>query len=141
MRPSFILLVCCTHLLTGCSLLGYHKYEKARRAPLAESEKVTFPNSYAEGIQLDGPSLAALSVALNEFMPPGSEAKTPSEPMSRCLSRRDTYDVSVLKADDGLYFVNILPDLSRCGIEPTTPLLDVGATYAIDKEGRILSEL
>jgi hypothetical protein len=57
------------------------------------------------------------------------------------LSRRATYDVTVLKENDNLYFVRILPRFSRCGIELETPVMDVGATYAIDRNGRILGEL
>jgi hypothetical protein len=141
MRSLLATALDCSSLMSGCSFFGYSKLKKAERAPAAEAEKVTFPNDYEAGIHLDGPALAALSIALNEFMPPGSKADTGNEPLTRCLSRRDTYDATVVKAGDALYFVNILPDVSRCGIVLDTPILDAGAVYAIDRNGRILSEL
>ncbi len=135
-----IILLCVSLLMNGCSLLGYHKVRRAERAPPEEAAKVSFPNSMEEGIQLDGPTAAALEVAMNEFLPPDAKAEARNEQLAKCLSRRDTYDVTVLKAND-LYFVRILPRFSRCGIELETPIMDVGATYAIDGNGRIVGEL
>jgi hypothetical protein len=137
----FMVGIGCVALLTGCARFGYYKINKAERAPLAEAEKVVFPNSYESGIHLDGPSMAALEVARNEFMPPGVTATARDEKLARCLARRDTYDVTVLKLNDELYFISFLPRFSRCGIELETPIMDAGATYAIDGHGRILSEL
>ncbi|RJS22378.1 hypothetical protein DRW03_13695 [Corallococcus sp. H22C18031201] len=102
---------------------------------------MVFPNSLESGVHLDGPSMAALEVARNEFMPPGTKATAHDEKLAVCLSRRDVYDATVLKENDNLYFVSFLPRLSRCGIELETPLMDAGVTYAIDGRGRILSEL
>ncbi|WP_224362825.1 hypothetical protein [Hyalangium versicolor] len=137
----FVIGIGCVALLSGCARFGYYRINKAERAPLSEAEKVVFPNSYESGIHLDGPTMAALEVARNEFMPPGITATARDENLARCLARRDTYDVTVLKASDDLYFVSFLPRFSRCGIELETPIVDAGATYAIDGRGRILSEL
>jgi hypothetical protein len=82
----------CVALLTGCARFGYYKINKAERAPPAEAEKVVFPDSYESGIHLDGPTMAALEVARNEFMPPGVTATARDEKVARCLARRDTYD-------------------------------------------------
>lgn len=131
----------CAALLSGCARFGYYKISKVERAPLAEAEQVVFPNSYESGIHLEGPAMAALEVARNEFMPPGATATARDEKLARCLAHRDTYDVTVLKANDDLYFVSFLPRFSRCGIELEPPIMDAGATYAIDRRGRILSEL
>lgn len=128
-------------LMNGCALLGYHKVKRAERAPPEEATKVSFPDSMEQGIHLDGPAVAALEVAMNEFLPPDAKAEARNEQLARCLSRRGTYDVTVLKANDDLYFVRILPKFSRCGIELETPIMDVGATYAIDRNSRILGEL
>lgn len=127
--------------LSGCSLLGYYKPTQAERAPAAESTKVRFPDAFEQGTQLDGPAMAALEVAMNAFLPPDRRPEARDEPLARCLARRDTYDTTVLKENDDLYFVSFLPRLSRCGIELETPIMDAGAVYAIDARGRILSEL
>jgi hypothetical protein len=133
--------LCCISLLSGCARLGYYKINRAERAPPGEASAVVFPNSLEDGIHLDGPAMAALEVARNEFMPPGAKATAHDEKLATCLSRRDAYDVTVLKANDDLYFVSFLPRFSRCGIELETPIMDAGVTYAIDGRGRILSEL
>ncbi|RKH62177.1 hypothetical protein [Corallococcus llansteffanensis] len=128
-------------LLPGCSLFGYYKYERAPRGTPEEAERIDFPDSYAEGIHLRGPELAAFIVALNEFIPPHSKADTGNEALTKCLTRRDTYDATLLKASDDLYFVSFLPKIERCGIHLDIPILDAGADYAIDRNGRILGEL
>jgi hypothetical protein len=128
-------------LLTGCSLLEHYLHRRPERAPPEEAAKVVFPNSFEQGIRLDGPAMVAIEAAMSEFLPPGAQAEARDERLARCLSRRDTYDVTVLKASDDLYFVDIFPNLSRCGIELAVPIMDAGATYAIDGRGRILSEL
>jgi len=136
-----IALLCGASLLSGCSLLGYYKPRKAERAPPEEASKVTFPDSMEQGVHLDGPAMAALEVAMDAFLPPDRKPDARDEALARCLARRDTYDASVLKENEDLYFVSFLPRLSRCGIELETPLMDVGAVYAIDARGRILAEL
>ncbi len=141
MRSLLPIILWCPMVLTGCSYFGYYKIQKAERAPPQEAEKVTFPNSYEEGLHLDGPAMAALEIARNEFMPPGVKATSSDERLARCLARRDAYDVTVLKANDDLYFVSFLPNLARCGIEPEVMLMDAGAVYAIDGRGRILNVL
>jgi hypothetical protein len=135
-----VLVLCCSPLWTGCSFFGYYKLNRAERAPPSEAEKVSFPSSYEKAIQLDGPTMAALESARNEFMPPGVKAEAHNAQMASCLVRRDIYDVSVLKVDDNLFFVSFWPDLSRCNIKTDDFILfDAGATYAIDGRGRILA--
>ncbi|AKF84671.1 hypothetical protein MFUL124B02_02675 [Myxococcus fulvus 124B02] len=134
-------IICGPVFLSGCSLLGHYKPKQAERAPAAESAKVTFPDSFEQGTHLDGPAMVALEVAMNTFLPPDRRPEARDEALSRCLARRDTYDTTVLKENDDLYFVSFLPRLSRCGIELETPIMDAGAVYAIDARGRILAEL
>lgn len=142
MKPLLrITLLCGPFLLSGCAILGNHKPQKAERAPPEEASKVTFPASMEQGVHLDGPAMAALEVAMTAFLPPDRQPEPRDEPLARCLARRDTYDATVLKKNDDLYFVSFLPRLSRCGIELETPLMDAGAVYAIDARGRILAEL
>lgn len=137
MKRRVLLLALLCGIAPGCTLLGYHKYTRAPRAPPEEAAKVRYPSSLDSATRLDGPAMAALEIAMNDFMPPGSKATGDDEQMSRCLSRRDTYDVAVTKVDD-IYFVFFTPQLSRCGITPINIPLDIGGAYAIDSQGRIL---
>jgi hypothetical protein len=75
---------------------------------------------------------------MGEFMPPGRKVKVNDgdERLAQCLSRWETFDTSVLKGSDDLYFVRFSPRLSRCGIDGI--ILDAGAVYAIDGNGRVL---
>ncbi|XXF78953.1 hypothetical protein P2318_04130 [Myxococcaceae bacterium GXIMD 01537] len=131
----------CSSLLSGCSFFGYHKVPKAVRAPPEEAAAVRFPDAFDKGLPLDGPTLVALTVALNEFMPPEARAQDRDEKLARCLSRRDTYDVAILKENDDLYFISFTANLGRCGIQDDGTALDLGAVYAIDGKGRVLSVL
>lgn len=138
-RMHPLLLLLSAILLSGCSYFGYYKREPARRAPPEEAEKVQFPNSYEGGPQLDGPAMAALAVAMNDFLPPGAKVHYFDEQVAQCLSRWDTYDTSVVKTSDDLFFVRFTPSLARCGIDTSIHVpLDIGAEYAIDGKGRIL---
>jgi hypothetical protein len=126
-------------LLSGCSFLGLSIRVPAERAPAEEAAKIEFPQSFEKGVHLTGPMAVALEVAMNEFLPPGSEVKTndPDKRVANCLSRRSTYETLLLKASDDLFFVSFIPDLKRCGLDEE--ILDGGAVYAIDGRGRVLA--
>lgn len=79
--------------------------------------------------------LKAIEVAVDEFLPPGSKVQSYDERLEHCLSKRETYDISVLRAD-GLFFVTLSAKPSRCGLDEM--IVDAGAVYAIDDQGRIL---
>ncbi|GMU05244.1 hypothetical protein [Corallococcus caeni] len=125
--------------LSGCGLLGYHKLPVAPRASEEEAARVRFPDSFDNATHLPGPMLEALSLALNDFLPPGrkvqSNARDPR--IAECLSRRDTYETHVLRSEDGLFFISFIPDLSRCGLD--AEILDGGAVYCVDGQGRIVA--
>ncbi len=135
---TLLITICCTSVLSGCHLFGYYKYEKAVWAPPQEAAKVQYPDSFEGGIHIKGPMMVAVAVAMNDFFPPGKTVRTndPNKRMAECLSRKETYDISVLKADENLYFVRFIPFVSRCGINES--ILDGEAVYAIDGQGRIL---
>jgi hypothetical protein len=125
-------------MTTGCSLFDCYKIKKAERAPPEEAEKMDFPDSYEEGIHLDGPTLAALEVAMNEFLPPGTSVKSEDKKLARCLSSRSTYDAAIVQRGK-LLFINILPRLERCELDSTPMIMDAGAVYAVDKQGRVVN--
>jgi hypothetical protein len=138
MRTSSLLLLTPLILLAGCNL-HLHLHERAVRAPPEESSTVRFPDSFEQATRLDGPAFRAMEIAMDEFLPLGTTIDGGFEAMTRCLSRRDTYDVSILKAEAALYFVRISPNLDRCGLgEHIT--LDGDALYAIDGSGRIVAK-
>jgi hypothetical protein len=136
MKRLYLVVLLCAGPLTGCGFLGIYKHQKAERAPLEEAEKMRFPDSFEPGIHLKGPTMAALKVVMDDFLPPGVKVTGDDERIVECLSHWETYDTSILRVSDDLYFVRFLPRLSRCGIDAI--VLDAGATYAIDGKGRIL---
>ncbi|WP_144370234.1 hypothetical protein [Myxococcus stipitatus] len=99
---------------------------------------MAFPDSFTGAVDLQGPLVAALEVAMNEFLPPGSKVKShgDSEALSECLSRRSTYDVQAMAYGEGLFYVSFTPHVGRCGL--SDEILDGGAEYVIDGKGRIV---
>jgi hypothetical protein len=136
MRLPISAILFCSCLLSGCSYFGYYKREAAVKLFPKNAEEVNFPNSYEKGDHMDGGVTRALAVAMNDFLPPGVTHQSDDKRLAWCLSRWETYDTSVLRFSDNLFFIQFAPVLSRCGID--TIVLDAGAEYAIDGHGRIL---
>lgn len=128
----------CSLFMTHCSYLGYYKYEPAVRVPSVQSETTRFPDSYDGSLRTEGAMTRALAVAMNDFLPPGRSLKGDNPHVVRCLSRWETYDISILRATDDLFFVQFSPVLARCGLDDST-IMDAGAEYAVDGQGRILA--
>ena len=138
MRPLLLLALCIAFPLSGCTVLGYRIYKEAEQAPPAQARHVRFPNSFEQSTKLTGPMAKALAVAMNDFIPPGTKPENEEDVVARCLSRWETFTLSVLSAGDDLFFVRFSPEkLSECA--PNRRVLDAGAVYAIDGQGRILS--
>lgn len=136
-RPARAVMgIVCSSLLTGCSYFGYYKHEQAIRLPPGAAGEVEFPNSYESGLHLDGRMTRALAVAMNDYLPPGGKFTGSDERIAQCLSRWETYDTSVQRVSDDLFFIQLAPVFSRCGLDAI--VLDAGAEYAIDGQGRIL---
>lgn len=136
--PSVLL---CSCALSGCMALerlGYHKYQKAEMAPPEDAAGIEFPSAYESGVRLDGAMMKALSVAMNDYLPPYIKAEDQKGPEFQCLARWDTYRTVVMQANENLFFVLLSPDLSKCA--PGFIVPDAGAEYAIDGNGRILSK-
>ncbi|MFL5358157.1 hypothetical protein [Archangium sp.] len=141
MKFLFPAVLLCSCALSGCVMLerfGYHRYQKAEMAPPEESAQINFPNSYEGGTRLDGAMMKALSVAMNDYLPPYIQAEKQEGPEFQCLARWDTYRTVVMQANENLFFVLLSPDLSKCA--PGFIVPDAGAEYAIDAQGRILSK-
>jgi hypothetical protein len=137
MKSFLPAVLCGSLLLTGCSFLGYYKHKKADWALPEDAATIEFPNSLEKGVHLTGPMMAALKVAMDDYLPPWTAPEKETTPEGRCLSRWDTMNTTVFQANENLFFVRILPDLTKCA--PGFIVLDAGAVYAIDGKGRILA--
>lgn len=139
MKPIFFPVVLCgSLLLPGCAFFGYYKHPKADWAPPEEAATVKFPSALGEEVQLTGPMLAALKVAMDEYRPPSIKPEVLMNLEQRCLSRWENIDARVVQANENLFYVQFLPDLKGC--TPNYMVLDSGAVYAIDGRGRILAK-
>ncbi len=123
-------------MLTGCGYFGYYKYPKSVWASPAEVSKVDFPDSHEGAVQLTGAMLKAIDVAMNDFLPPGTNPEREKDPVLRCLEQRETYHATVKQVREDLFFVSFFADLSQCA--PGALVLDAGADYLIDGRWRIL---
>lgn len=131
-------LLCCASMLTGCSFFGYYKHEKPTWAQPEEGAKIQFLNSLEGGTRLTGPMMAALKVAMDDYLPPSVRAEDQKYPAGKCLAQWKYINVTVFQASDDLFFVLFIPDLSNCG--PGFIELDAGVEYAVDGKGRILAK-
>lgn len=139
----------------GCGLL--RMTSRPPRASEAEAQRVTFPAFIPEErTVVDGRKLRAAALAMDDFLPePAPSIPDDADPLSRCLARRDSYDVlvwsgggSIDPAVDGgsadpdagssssnasqdIIFVTIFLRGGVCP-EGDSPVVDAGGTYAVD---------
>ncbi|WP_224361097.1 hypothetical protein [Hyalangium versicolor] len=133
-RAWFLLLP----VLTSCALLK--KPPRPVYAPEEEAAKVEFPLAASEdAVALDGVTLRAINLALEDFLPWDREPPRGTPPGDVCFYQRDSYDFMAWRGKEGVVFVSIYLRPETCDHSPS-PLLDVGARYAIDTQGwRILA--
>jgi hypothetical protein len=137
-RPLPRLLLLCAWL-PACAL--FQRPPRPVHAPPQEAASFVWPLMLpAEGRQvLSGPMLAAIQLAMEDFLP--WDLKTPADapPREQCLNRRDSYDVVAVPGGEELIYVEIVLRPGACDMDGEV-LLDAGGLYAIDiKNGRILS--
>ncbi|MCK8499860.1 hypothetical protein [Myxococcus fulvus] len=130
-------------LITLCALMGCASSSSLRpvHASKEEAAKVEFPLALPEeGRQIIGGSmLKAIQLAMDDYLPWDHKTPSSATPLQQCLSRREAYDVVAAPGPQDVMFVSIVPNPDVCDVGGP-PLLDVGATYAIDVAGwRILS--
>jgi hypothetical protein len=79
-------------LAASCALLA--RSYRPPHAPESEAAKIEFPWGWPkETVTLTGVWLRAVTMALDDFLPP-EEAERPAEgELDQCLSRRENYDV------------------------------------------------
>lgn len=129
-------LLVCIILLVSCV--------KSPMSPLplsGEDESIVFPDfsgpvsnggSQPGGAyDVDGATLQALVIALNDFLP--TDSRKPS-----CWDRPDAWRYRVIRQRE-TFFIRIQADPAFCS--GTLMMLDSGAKYAISSDGRILRRL
>jgi hypothetical protein len=94
----------------------------------------------AEGGQrLSGIMLAAIQLAMEDYLPWDLKPLKDSTPREVCLHQRESYDVYAVPGTEGVIFVEIAPRTGACEMGGE-PVMGFDVIYAIDvKNWRILS--
>jgi hypothetical protein len=125
-------------VLTACAL--FQGRPRPVHASAEEAMKVQFPEelSREERHVLPGSVAAAIQLAAEDFRPLGTRPEKGNTPLEACLLRRDAFDVMAAPGPEGVVFVRFIFNPEACAL--SVPVLDAGATYAVDvKAGRILA--
>jgi hypothetical protein len=110
------------------------------RVPAEQAAWFKFPRHFPEQDtqSIPGPLAAAITLALQDFLPSDHQPSGTSDRMAACLAQRAAYDVIAFPGPEEQVFVSI--SLSPGACQEEGPILDVGATYAVDiRQGRILA--
>jgi hypothetical protein len=133
----WLLLLCAG--LPACVL--FQRPPRPAHASPQEAASFAWPTMLpTEGRQvLSGPMLAAIQLAMEDFLPWDLKSQAGATPRELCLDRRDSYDVVAVPGAEGLIYVEILLRPEACPMDGEV-LLDAGGIYAIDtRNWRILS--
>lgn len=132
-----IILSLCLALLSGCIAARRH----VPHAPAEEAARVQFPARLpTEGLlRLDGNTAAAVSLAMDDFLPWSTTAPPGTPPETACRYRRESYDVSTAPGPVGIILVRFAINDAACPPSPSAtvdaatglPPLEV-TTYAVD---------
>ncbi|WP_224372813.1 hypothetical protein [Hyalangium versicolor] len=137
MKHVLVLLLC--SLLPGCAL--FRRPPRPVHAPPEEAAQVQFPLGLPEQERqiIRGNILRAVQLAMDDFLPWDTRPHEGASPLELCLYRREAYDAITAPGPEGIIFVSIVPSPHECDFG-SAPVLDLGATYAIDVRGwRILA--
>jgi hypothetical protein len=110
------------------------------RVPAEQAAWFKFPRHFPEqdAQSISGPMAAAITLALQDFLPSDRESPDTSDRMAACLAQRAAYDVIAFPGPEEQVFVSI--SLSPGACQEEGPVLEVGATYAVDvRQGLILA--
>jgi len=136
MKPKLLLPVC--FLLSACSLLQW--YRRPEHAPPEEAARFQFPLELpAESrLKIPGVTATAIQLAMDDFRPPGAKPHSGATAEEQCFYRRESYNVFAAPASNGVMLVRFVLAPEAC--DSKDPVLDMGATYAIDvQQWRILA--
>ena len=132
-----VLLLSCL-FLPACSL--FHWHPRPVHAPPEEALRIQFPSELPlEGQRMmPGATAVATQLAMDDFRPPDARPRRGATPFETCLYRRDAFDVFTAPGPEGIVFVRFVFNPDACAM--SVPVMDAGATYAIDVRGwRILA--
>ncbi|MFP2959468.1 hypothetical protein ACLEPN_16915 [Myxococcus sp. 1LA] len=123
-------------LLSGCAS---RSAALPRTAP-AEAAWFKFPDALPSEGKLEIPSAtaAAIQLAMDDFLPRSVSVPGNASPVEVCLSQRQSYDVRTAPMPEGVLLVRVFLSPGAC--MQKGPLIDMGATYAVDTRAwRILA--
>lgn len=126
--------------LPACTLLERFGRYRPEHAPPEEAEKLQFPLIVPEQsrLNLPGTTAAAIQLAMDDFRPRDIKPHRGATQEEECLYRRESFNVSAFPGPEGVVFVRFVLDPNACPLRD--PILDAGATYAVDVRGwRILA--
>ncbi|WP_317987924.1 hypothetical protein [Hyalangium gracile] len=109
-------------------------------APPTEASQVQFPLDLPkeERLIIPGVTFKAVQLAMEDFLPWDVRPHRGATADEFCLYQRESYDVTTAPGPEGVLFVRFTVRDGICNTEG--PVLDMGATYAIDVTGwRILA--
>ncbi|WP_434384581.1 hypothetical protein [Melittangium boletus] len=117
-------------LLSGCSLLQW--YRRPEHAPAEEAARFQFPLELPADSRMKVPGVmaTAIQLAMDDFRPPGAHPHSGATAEEQCLYRRESYDVFASPASQEVMLVRFVLSPEAC--DSKSPVLDMGATYAID---------
>jgi hypothetical protein len=127
--------------LVLAATLSCIRSSNAPRVAVENDPSIVFPPFFAysstevgapgEAYVLDGATLQAIRIAIDDFLPPNGKERP-------CWNRPETQRYRVIRQGD-IIFVRIDEDPEACGMQYLP--LDTGVRYAISMDGRILKRL
>ncbi|SEU34177.1 hypothetical protein [Stigmatella erecta] len=132
--PLLVGLLLCA-LLPACAL--FPRPPRPIHAPPAEAAAVTFPMDLPTkgSVSLSGPTLAAIQLAMEDFLPWDTHPHEGATPREVCLYQRESYDVIASPGAEGIIYVELFPRTGACEMGGP-PVMDFSAIYAIDAKGK-----
>jgi hypothetical protein len=137
-KRSLLLLLCAW--LPACAF--FQRPPRPVHASPQEAASFKWPEVLPyEGHQLfSGITLAAIQLAMDDFLPWDTQPHKGATPREICLYKRESYDVNVVPGAENLVYVQIFPREGACESADDPIALDGGATYALDtRHWRILA--
>ena len=132
-------------LLLLCICLGASACVTARRpisyVPPEEAAWFKFPQELPrEGRQeVPGMVLAAIQLAMDDFLPWSTRPHLGATPREVCLYQRQSYDVRAAPGPAGVVLVRFVVSPGAC-TRGGPPVMDMGATYAVEvQKGQVLA--
>ncbi|MGZ3457785.1 MAG: hypothetical protein ACXU86_04690 [Archangium sp.] len=123
-------------LSPGCALLPFSWQKRPVHAPPEEAARVQFPLDLPKETRttISGATATAMQLAMDDYLPLDIKPHEGATPEEVCFYQRESYEVIASPGSDGVMFVRITPFPDVC--DKGDPILDIGATYAIDVAGR-----